>query len=659
MRILVVEDETKAADYLQQGLAESGYVVDVARNGIDGLHMAREMSYDAIVLDVMLPGMNGWEMLQALRAEDDVPVLFLTARGDFKVTVLSDGTAPRDLPAIMSDPAGVRQAYAASHQALPVELSINIFLVDTGVKKILVDTGAGELFGAGAGRLVANLRAAGYAPDDIDAVLLTHIHGDHSGGLSIAGKRVFPQALVYVDRRDPAFWLDAAQEKLAQLDVTRGSVRREQLAHAAWLARTYRPRVDALIAQAERAGAVAPLREQVLRPGEWQRAQAWKARAGPARSQDGAERDFAQAVLTLDERLQHIPAYRGQLAQSPARELAALTNALAGGFTPPSSGGDPLINAQALPTGRNLYSIDAEKAPSEQAWAVGRQLVDQLLAQHRGAHAGAWPTKVAFTLWAGDFIHTEGSSIAQILYLLGVAPVRDPSGRVSGLRLMARDELGRPRIDVVVQTSGQLRDLAASRLSLIHQAVALAAQADESDNAVATGVQAVERALKEGGASPAQARRFSAVRVFGGVNGNYGTGIMGMVEAGDSCLQEVAQAIHAHACRSGDLAARYGGEEFAIILPETPLAGALIVAESCRRHLEQLAIENPQSDTEKSSVTMSIGVASVVPSPQSTVEELIEQADQALYAAKRDGRNRVVSAGELPGPAPAPSFTQN
>lgn len=84
MRILVVEDETKAADYLQQGLAESGYVVDVARNGIDGLHMARELSYDAIVLDVMMPGMDGWQVLQQLREQDDVPVLFLTARGELE-----------------------------------------------------------------------------------------------------------------------------------------------------------------------------------------------------------------------------------------------------------------------------------------------------------------------------------------------------------------------------------------------------------------------------------------------------------------------------------------------------------------------------------------------------------------------------------------------
>ncbi|MDQ2822859.1 MAG: heavy metal response regulator transcription factor [Pseudomonadota bacterium] len=84
MRILVVEDETKAADYLQQGLAESGYVVDVARNGVDGLHMALELSYDAIVLDVMMPGMDGWQVLQKLREQDDVPVLFLTARGELE-----------------------------------------------------------------------------------------------------------------------------------------------------------------------------------------------------------------------------------------------------------------------------------------------------------------------------------------------------------------------------------------------------------------------------------------------------------------------------------------------------------------------------------------------------------------------------------------------
>nr|GEU28358.1 ornithine carbamoyltransferase, chloroplastic [Tanacetum cinerariifolium] len=123
--------------------------------------------------------------------------------------------------------------------------------------------------------------------------------------------------------------------------------------------------------------------------------------------------------------------------------------------------------------------------------------------------------------------------------------------------------------------------------------------------------------------------------------------------AGDLALKKVAAVLTEHLKRPADLAARYGGEEFVIILPETPLAGALIVAESCRRHLEQLAIENPQATTALSCVTMSIGVASVVPSPKSSIDELIQHADQALYTAKSGGRNRVESAGQLPGPLPA------
>ena len=119
-------------------------------------------------------------------------------------------------------------------------------------------------------------------------------------------------------------------------------------------------------------------------------------------------------------------------------------------------------------------------------------------------------------------------------------------------------------------------------------------------------------------------------------------------QAGDLCLKKVAAVLTEHLKRPADLAARYGGEEFAIVLPETELAGALVVAEACRRHLEALAIENPHADNEFSCVTMSIGVASVVPSPASTLEQLIAQADRALYAAKHAGRNRVISAATLP-----------
>ncbi|MGV8900445.1 MAG: heavy metal response regulator transcription factor [Burkholderiaceae bacterium] len=82
MHILVVEDEPKAGDYLRKGLTESGFVVDLARTGPDGLQLATADAYDLIVLDVMLPGMDGWQVVQELRKTQQTPVLFLTARDD-------------------------------------------------------------------------------------------------------------------------------------------------------------------------------------------------------------------------------------------------------------------------------------------------------------------------------------------------------------------------------------------------------------------------------------------------------------------------------------------------------------------------------------------------------------------------------------------------
>ncbi len=80
MRLLVVEDEPKLAEYLRKGLGENGYVVDVAHDGIDGRHMATEGQYDLLVLDVMLPGVDGFGVLDAVRKVKDTPVLMLTAR---------------------------------------------------------------------------------------------------------------------------------------------------------------------------------------------------------------------------------------------------------------------------------------------------------------------------------------------------------------------------------------------------------------------------------------------------------------------------------------------------------------------------------------------------------------------------------------------------
>lgn len=110
--------------------------------------------------------------------------------------------------------------------------------------------------------------------------------------------------------------------------------------------------------------------------------------------------------------------------------------------------------------------------------------------------------------------------------------------------------------------------------------------------------------------------------------------------AGDLCLKEFAAILTAQSKRPADLAARYGGEEFTIILPDTDLSGAELLAESCRAQLEALAIDNPGAVCGK--VTMSIGVACVIPSKNSSPEALIDAADKAVYQAKRQGRNRVV-----------------
>lgn len=246
------------------------------------------------------------------------------------------------------------------------------------------------------------------------------------------------------------------------------------------------------------------------------------------------EVNFALSVLEAERTIRNVGNYKKALLESPHMELASMVNALNGGYTKPSPGGDPIVNPNTLPTGRNLYGINAEATPSEAAWDKGMQLANRTIDMYKRRHNDSIPRKVSYTLWSGEFIETEGATIAQILYMLGVEPIRDAFGRVSDLRLIPSKDLGRPRIDVVVQTSGQLRDIAASRLFLINRAVEMAAAAkdDRFENQVATGVVEAERTLIEKGLTPKDAREISTFRVFGGANGNYGTGIQGMVMSG-------------------------------------------------------------------------------------------------------------------------------
>ena len=256
-------------------------------------------------------------------------------------------------------------------------------------------------------------------------------------------------------------------------------------------------------------------------------------RKAAASMQSSPDMDFARAVTGLETALKNVNNYLVFLKNSPEAELSSIINALDGGYVYPSPGGDPVANPNVLPTGRNLFAINAEATPTRTAWEKGVKLAENTIELYRRRHNDSIPRKVSYTLWSSEFIETEGATIAQIFYMLGVEPVYDAFGRVTDIRLIPSERLGRPRIDVVVQTSGQLRDIAASRLFLIDRAVRMAAAAkdDGFDNNVAEGVRESERILMEKGVTPEQAREMSAYRVFGGVNGNYGTGIQGMVEA--------------------------------------------------------------------------------------------------------------------------------
>lgn len=148
-----------------------------------------------------------------------VPGFYRFKVGSYVVTALSDGTATipweKILQGMTSD--RIRSNFAAVGEATTRDTSINAYLVDTGTRRILIDAGSGSLFGDCCGKLPSALAAAGYPVDTIDTVLLTHVHGDHSGGLSIDGRRVFPNADVYLARGEYEYWMSDAEQARAKI----------------------------------------------------------------------------------------------------------------------------------------------------------------------------------------------------------------------------------------------------------------------------------------------------------------------------------------------------------------------------------------------------------------------------------------------------------
>lgn len=130
--------------------------------------------------------------------------------GDLRVTALSDGTLPLGIKPLVKGlpPDRIDALLAERFERDPLETSINAFLIDTGSRVLLVDTGAGQLFGPYGGKLPLSLAAAGYRPDQVTDILLTHIHTDHSGGLTLDGRMAFANATVHVGQPDLDFFLN-------------------------------------------------------------------------------------------------------------------------------------------------------------------------------------------------------------------------------------------------------------------------------------------------------------------------------------------------------------------------------------------------------------------------------------------------------------------
>lgn len=170
--------------------------------------------------------------------DQQAPGYYRMTLGKLRITAVSDGTVTVPLDKLLThiSPQQLKESMARDAMTAQAETSINAFVIDNGQQQVLVDAGAGDLFGNNGGHLLENLAAAGYPADTIDAVLLTHVHADHSGGVSRGGKPAFPHAKVYVAHQDIDFWLNADNSNKVEASQRHTFAESEQ---------TLRPVIDA------------------------------------------------------------------------------------------------------------------------------------------------------------------------------------------------------------------------------------------------------------------------------------------------------------------------------------------------------------------------------------------------------------------------------
>lgn len=175
------------------------------------MNIKRTLIAICIAASTLSPVFWGVTFAGAPQVKTQAPGYYRTFVGDFEVTALSDGTINLNVDELLKgiSKKDIKKALAYHHLSLPVETSVTGYLVNTGSKLVLIDAGVGGGNGPTLGKLVSSLKAAGYQPEQVDEVLITHLHFDHVGGIAAAGARVFPNAVVRAEQHDADFWLSA------------------------------------------------------------------------------------------------------------------------------------------------------------------------------------------------------------------------------------------------------------------------------------------------------------------------------------------------------------------------------------------------------------------------------------------------------------------
>ena len=207
-------------------------------------------------------------------------------------------------------------------------------------------------------------------------------------------------------------------------------------------------------------------------------------------------------------------------------EIGGILHALDGRFLRPAPGGDLLRTPAILPTGRNLHGFDPFRIPSAYAVQDGTRQAERLLQRYL-ADGNAFPESIAMVLWGTDNLKSEGGPIAQALALLGAKPRFDSYGRLAGAELIALEQLGRPRVDVVITMSGIFRDLLPLQIRMLAEAAYLAASADEP--AEMNFVRKHALAFQKQHGCDLEA---ASLRVFGNAEGAYGANVSHLIDNG-------------------------------------------------------------------------------------------------------------------------------